>query len=280
MPPKLSIRGLEKAFEINEGFGRTRTVRAIERMDLEVPDGEFVCVIGPSGCGKSTLLMILAGLYPRTAGEIALDGKPLAGPGLNRGVVFQDFALFPWLNVRSNILYGVRQKGVPAGKHEAIARHYIEMMSLQGFERTYPYRLSGGMKQRVAIARALALDPELLLMDEPFGALDAQTRSALQRALVDVWEKTRKTVMFVTHDVREATYLADRVIVMSARPGRITAEVPIGLPRPRDILSPGFVEIERRLAGLIETQRPAPQEPAGAPGARDGNPGQGMASHQ
>ena len=269
MLPKLSIRGLEKAFEVNEGFGRTRTVRAIDRVDLEIPDGEFVCVIGPSGCGKSTLLMILAGLYPRTAGEIALDGKPLSGPGLNRGVVFQDFGLFPWLTVRSNILYGVRQKGIPAGEHEAIAGHYIEMMSLHGFEHTYPYRLSGGMKQRVAIARALALDPELLLMDEPFGALDAQTRSTLQRVLVDVWEKTQKTVMFITHDVREATYLADRVIVMSARPGRITAEVRIALPRPRDILSPGFVEIERKLAGLIETQRPAPQEPAWTRGAEE-----------
>jgi ABC-type nitrate/sulfonate/bicarbonate transport system ATPase subunit len=231
-------------------------------VDLEIPDGEFVCVIGPSGCGKSTLLMILAGLYPRTAGEIFLDGRPLAGPGLNRGVVFQDFALFPWLSVRSNILYGVRQKGVPPREHEAIARHYIEMMSLEGFEHTYPYRLSGGMKQRVAIARALALDPELLLMDEPFGALDAQTRSSLQRVLVDVWQRTRKTVMFITHDVREATFLADRVIVMSARPGRVTEEVRIPLPRPRDILSPGFVEIERKLAGLIESQRPAAQEPA------------------
>ncbi len=169
-------------------------------------------------------------------------------------MVFQDFALFPWLTVRSNILYGVRQKKLPTNSHDAIIKHYIKMMSLQGFEDTYPYRLSGGMKQRVAIARALALDPELLLMDEPFGALDAQTRANLQQVLVEVWQETKKTVMFITHDVREATFLADRVVVMSSRPGRITEEILIGLPRPREILSPEFVELERKLAGLIEKQ--------------------------
>lgn len=254
MSSKLSIRALQKSFVVNEGFGHSRTIHAIERVDLEVKEGEFVCVIGPSGCGKTTLLMILAGLYSKTAGEISLDGTPLTGPGLNRGVVFQDFALFPWLTVRSNILYGVRQKKLLANSHDTIIEHYIKMMSLQGFEDTYPYRLSGGMKQRVAIARALALEPELLLMDEPFGALDAQTRANLQQVLVEVWQETKKTVMFITHDVREATFLADRVVVMSSRPGRITEEILIRLPRPRDILSPEFVELERKLAGLIETQ--------------------------
>ncbi len=254
MPSKLSIKGLQKTFVVNEGFGRTRSIHAIEKMDLEVPEGEFVCIIGPSGCGKSTMLMILAGLYPKSAGDILLDGLPLSGPGLNRGVVFQDFALFPWQNVRTNILYGVRQKKIPASKHDDIVKHYIEMMSLQGFEQTFPNRLSGGMRQRVAIARALALDPELLLMDEPFGSLDAQTRGNLQRVLVDVWEQTKKTIIFITHDVREATFLADRVIVLSARPGRITDDIRVDLPRPRDILSPGFVELERNLAGLIESQ--------------------------
>ncbi len=254
MASKLSIQGLRKTFSVNEGFGSVREIRAIDDVNIEIQDNEFVCIIGPSGCGKSTMLMILAGLYPKSAGEITLDGKPLSGPGLNRGVVFQDFALFPWQDVRSNILYGVRQKRIPESKHEGIANHYIRLMSLQGFEKTFPNRLSGGMRQRVAIARALALEPELLLMDEPFGALDAQTRSALQRVLVDVWEKTKKTVMFITHDVREAAFLADRVIVMSARPGRITEEVKIDLKRPRDILAPDFVEMERYLASLIETQ--------------------------
>ncbi len=254
MSPKLSIRGLQKSFIVNEGFGHIRSIHAIERVDLEMNEGEFLCVIGPSGCGKSTLLMILAGLYPKTAGEIILDGRPLTGPGLNRGVVFQDFALFPWLTVRSNILYGVRQKKISAKFHAEILQHYIKMMSLQGFEDTYPYRLSGGMKQRVAIARALALEPELLLMDEPFGALDAQTRANLQQVLVDVWQETKKTVVFITHDVREATFLADRVVVMSSRPGRITEEITIKLPRPRDILSPEFVELERKLASRIEKQ--------------------------
>ena len=254
MPAKLEIKGLQKTFLVNEGFGHSRKVHAIENVDLEILDGEFVCVIGPSGCGKSTLLMILAGLYPKSGGDIRLDGQPLSEPGLNRGVVFQDFALFPWLSVRENILYGVKQKKISSDKHDGIVEHYIDMMSLKGFEEMFPNRLSGGMRQRVAIARALALDPELLLMDEPFGALDAQTRGNLQRVLVDVWEQTKKTVMFITHDVREATFLADRVVVMSARPGRITDEIIVDLPRPRDILSPKFVETERKLAGLIESQ--------------------------
>ena len=254
MPAKLEIKGLQKTFLVNEGFGHSRKVHAIENVDLEILDGEFVCVIGPSGCGKSTMLMILAGLYPKSGGDIRLDGEPLSEPGLNRGVVFQDFALFPWLSVRENILYGVKQKKISPDKHEGIIEHYIDMMSLKGFEDTFPNRLSGGMRQRVAIARALALDPELLLMDEPFGALDAQTRGNLQRVLVDVWAQTKKTVMFITHDVREATFLADRVVVMSARPGRITDEIIVDLPRPRDILAPKFVEIERNLAGMIESQ--------------------------
>ncbi|MBT3350808.1 MAG: ABC transporter ATP-binding protein [Nitrospinaceae bacterium] len=251
---KLTINNLQKTFIVNEGFGHTRQVHAIENVNLEVGDGEFVCVIGPSGCGKSTMLMIVAGLYPKSGGDILLDNNPLSEPGLNRGIVFQDFALFPWLTVRENILYGVKQKKTPTEKHDEIINHYIEMMSLKGFEDTFPNRLSGGMRQRVAIARALALDPELLLMDEPFGALDAQTRANLQRVLVDVWEQTKKTVMFITHDVREATFLADRVIVMSARPGRITEEIVVDLPRPRDILAPEFVETERKLASLIESQ--------------------------
>lgn len=248
---KLVINSLQKTFVVNEGFGHSRHVQAIENVSLEVTDGEFVCVIGPSGCGKSTMLMIMAGLYPKTGGEIFLDGQPLSEPGLNRGVVFQDFALFPWLSVRENILYGVKQKKIPEDKHNGIVDHYIEMMSLQGFEHTFPNRLSGGMRQRVAIARALALDPELLLMDEPFGALDAQTREELQELTVDIWQKTKKTVLYVTHNLSEAVFLGTRVVVFIPNPGRIREILTIDMPRPRDALSTEFIHIQRHINDLI-----------------------------
>ncbi|MFQ5894766.1 MAG: ABC transporter ATP-binding protein [Nitrospinota bacterium] len=264
MNAKLIIRGLRKVFTIKEGLGRTSEVLALDGLNLTVREGEFVTVLGPSGCGKSTLLMILAGLYEKTAGEILLDGRSLERPGLDRGVVFQDFALFPWLTVKGNIRYGLRQKGIGRAEQEERIRHYISLMALDGFDEVYPNRLSGGMKQRVAIARALAYDPEILLMDEPFGSLDAQTRANLQRVLVEVWQKTHKTVVFITHDVREAAFLADRVIVLSARPGRVMREVPVPLARMRDILVPEFVRVERELASLIEAQTPAPQEAAWA----------------
>ncbi|MBI3077204.1 MAG: ABC transporter ATP-binding protein, partial [Deltaproteobacteria bacterium] len=213
-----------------------------------------VTLLGPSGCGKSTLLMIVAGLYPKTAGEVLLDGCPIDRPGLDRGVVFQEFALFPWLSVKNNIRFGLQMKGVPREEHDRIIRGFVELVGLEGFEDIYPHRLSGGMKQRVGIARALAYDPELLLLDEPFGALDAQTRASLQRMLVGIWEKTRKTVLFVTHSIREAVFLSDKVCVLTARPGRVLDVVPIELPRPRNMLSAEFFDYERRLAGLISGQ--------------------------
>jgi NitT/TauT family transport system ATP-binding protein len=249
--PKLVVRNLRKVFQIDEGFGRYSSIMAIDNVNLEVNDGELITLIGPSGCGKSTLLMILAGLYEKSAGDVLLDGRPIIEPGLDRGVVFQEFALFPWLTVRNNICFGLKMKGVPASEHDRIVKHYLKMVKLDDFEKIFPHRLSGGMKQRVGIARALAYSPELLLMDEPFGALDAQTRTSLQKMLVDIWAETKKTILFVTHSVREAVYLSDRIVVLSRRPSKVRTIINVDLPRPRQRLSEAFIRHEEELEELI-----------------------------
>jgi NitT/TauT family transport system ATP-binding protein len=200
---------------------RGRAVQALDDVSLSVANREFVALLGPSGCGKSTLLYLIGGFLPVEAGAIRIDDKPVPGPGPDRGIVFQHFALFPWKTVRGNILYGLERQGMPKAEREKRALDFIELVGLSGFEDSYPSQLSGGMKQRTAIARTLAFDPKILLMDEPFGALDAQTRGLMQRELLAIWQRTPKTVIFVTHDVQEAVLLADRVAVMSARPGRI-----------------------------------------------------------
>jgi NitT/TauT family transport system ATP-binding protein len=202
---------------------RGRPLLALDGVSLEVRPREFVAVLGPSGCGKSTLLYLIGGFLPVEQGRILVDGSPVGGPGPDRGIVFQHFALFPWKTVRANVLYGLERAGLPREEREARARSFIGLVGLGGFEDAYPSQLSGGMKQRAAIARTLAVDPKILLMDEPFGALDAQTRSLMQGELLAVWQRTPKTVIFVTHDVQEAVYLSDRVAVMSARPGRVKA---------------------------------------------------------
>jgi ABC-type nitrate/sulfonate/bicarbonate transport system ATPase subunit len=250
-PIKLKVQDLGMVFTIDEGLGRTSQVIALEKVKFEVRSGEFVSLLGPSGCGKSTLLMILAGLYEKTSGEAALDGHPITQPGFDRGVVFQEFAVFPWLTVAGNVRFGMRMKGISKDQRDPMVNRLMGLVELNGFEDIYPFRLSGGMKQRVGIARALALDPDVLLMDEPFGALDAQTRSSLQKLLVQVWLETQKTVLFVTHSVREATYLSDRVLVMSPRPGHIAEEIKIDLPRPRDALSVEFLNYERKVAETL-----------------------------
>ena len=200
---------------------RGREVLALDAVSLEVRQSEFIALLGPSGCGKSTLLYLIGGFLPVEKGEIRVDGKPVAGPGPDRGIVFQHFALFPWKTVRGNVLYGLERQGMAKAEREKRAMEYIELVGLHGFEDSYPSQLSGGMKQRAAIARTLAFDPKILLMDEPFGALDAQTRGLMQMELLRIWQRTPKTVIFVTHDVQEAVLLSDRVAVMTARPGRI-----------------------------------------------------------
>ena len=202
-----------------------RPVLALEDVSLDITAREFVALLGPSGCGKSTLLYLIGGFLPTETGRIVIEGKPVAAPGPDRGIVFQHFALFPWKTVRANVLYGLERMGLAREKRETRAQSFINLVGLTGFEDSYPSQLSGGMRQRTAIARTLAFDPKILLMDEPFGALDAQTRGLMQSELLSIWERTPKTVLFVTHDVQEAVYLADRVAVMSARPGRIIAIV-------------------------------------------------------
>jgi len=207
--------------------------RALEPIDLKIADNDFVTIIGPSGCGKSTLLRLVAGLDQPTTGRILLNGKPVSAPGPDRGMVFQSYTLFPWLSVADNIAFGLREKGVPARERAKIVDEWLANVGLADFAQHYPKQLSGGMQQRTAIARALANDPAILLLDEPFGALDNQTRALMQELLLGIWERERKTVLFVTHDIEEAIFLASRVLVMTARPGRIKADVIIDLPHPR-----------------------------------------------
>ena len=207
-----------------------RGVKALDGVDLDVRQGEFVSIVGPSGCGKSTLLYLLGGFLRPSGGTLAVDGRPITAPGIDRGVVFQEYALFPWLTVFDNIAYGLREKGVPASERPAIVERYIATIGLSGFERRFPRELSGGMKQRVALARTFAYEPDILLLDEPFGALDSQTREVMQDELLRLWRSTGKTVLMVTHDVSEAVYLSDRVCIMSQRPGRIVEEIDVALP--------------------------------------------------
>jgi NitT/TauT family transport system ATP-binding protein len=210
-----------------------RPVRALDDITFDVGDDEFVAIVGPSGCGKSTLLYLVGGFLPLLEGKILVDGRPIERPGPDRGIVFQHFALFPWKTVRQNVLYGLELKRMEPARRKALAQQFIDLVKLTGFEDVYPSQLSGGMKQRVAIARTLVTDPKVLLMDEPFGALDAQTRGLLQEELLAIWSNSRKTVLFVTHDVQEAVLLADRVVVMTARPGKVKAVIDVDLPRPR-----------------------------------------------
>ena len=226
----LRIEGVSKTFS-----GRTGVVEALRPVEMDIVAGEFVCLLGPSGCGKSTLLSIIAGLEEASSGTVLADERIVRGPGTDRVLLFQEAALFPWLDVQRNVEFGLRQAGKPAKERAATARRFIELVHLKGFERSYVHQLSGGMRQRVAIARALAIDPAILLMDEPFGALDALTRDRLHAELESIWASTRKTVVFVTHNVREAVALGDRVLVFSPRPGRIVQEFRIDLPRPRSL---------------------------------------------
>ncbi len=230
------------------------TVRALDEINLEVQKGEVICILGPSGCGKSTLLNIVAGFLPPSGGEVRVDGRPVIEPGPDRGFVFQEFALFPWRTVLENIEFGPVLKGMEKADRHARARELIQRIHLTGFEDKYPFELSGGMKQRVGIARALANDPEVLLMDEPFGALDAQTRRVMQEELLKLLGETKKTVLFVTHAIDEAIVLADRVMVMTARPGQVKALLGVDLPRPRERTSPEFNELYRMMDDLIRVE--------------------------
>jgi ABC-type nitrate/sulfonate/bicarbonate transport system ATPase subunit len=250
----LRVAGVTRTFP---GQRRNAPTLALQPTDLVVSPGEFVAILGPSGCGKSTLLRIVAGLDQPTGGTVTLDGAPVTAPGPDRGMVFQSYTLFPWLTVEQNIRFGLAERGVPDAEQRAISERFIARTGLKGFENHWPRQLSGGMQQRCALARALANDPEILLLDEPFGALDHQTRELMQELLLEIWEADRKTVLFVTHDIDEAIFLANRVVVMSARPGRIKVEVTVPLPYPRDWTmktTPDFAALKARLMGEIREE--------------------------
>jgi len=241
--PHIEISDVSLTYDTPSGL-----VPGVAGVSFAIEQSEFVCIVGPSGCGKSTLLNIIAGFLSPSAGEIRIGGQPVTGHGLDRGVVFQDFAqLFPWRTALGNVTFGLEMKGIGKAERERIAFEQLKLVKLEKFVKSYPHHLSGGMQQRVAIARALAYNPSVLLMDEPFAALDALTRDDMQRLLADVWRETRKTVVYVTHNVAEAVYLADRVVVMTPHPGRVKVEVPIALPRPRDPLSVEFLDYQKQL---------------------------------
>ncbi len=242
----LRVEGISKQFN-----SRGRTVDALKPIDLDVAAGEFVCFLGPSGCGKSTLLSIIAGLEEASNGAILANGEPIRGAGPDRILLFQEAALFPWLDVQGNVEFGLRHAGVSSRERAAIAQKFIEMVHLKGFERSYVHQLSGGMRQRAAIARALAINPAVLLMDEPFGALDALTRDRLHAELESIWAETRKTILFVTHNVREAVALGDRVVLFSPRPGRIVQDFHIDLPRPRHLEDHQLVDITAEILSVL-----------------------------
>ena len=249
----LSIQGVSRTFTSHKGT----STQALLPVDFDVKENDFVTILGPSGSGKSTMLRIAAGLDFPTTGQVLLDGNVVDGPGADRGMVFQSYTLFPWLTVAQNIRFGLREKGVSEALQKERSDYFIAKVGLRGFENHFPKQLSGGMQQRTAIARALANDPKILLMDEPFGALDNQTRVLMQELLLGIWEAERKTVMFVTHDIDEAIFMANRVAVFSARPGRIKADIPVNLPHPRHYTvktSPEFMELKARLTEEIRAE--------------------------
>ena len=256
----LSVAGVSKSFR--SGQGETLALRAT---DLRVAENDFVTILGPSGCGKSTLLRIVAGLEQPTDGEVLLDGRRIEGPGADRGMVFQSYTLFPWLTVLDNVCFGLRERGLPRPQQLEIANAFIDQVGLRGFEHHFPKQLSGGMQQRTAIARALANGPRILLMDEPFGALDHQTRELMQELLLGIWEAERKTVLFVTHDIDEAVFMGTRVVVMSARPGRIKLDRPVPIAHPRHYsvkTTPAFSEIKAELTEQVRVEVRAAQAAA------------------
>ncbi|MBI3090774.1 MAG: ABC transporter ATP-binding protein [Candidatus Tectomicrobia bacterium] len=254
MPTKLEIKDLCKGFT---SLRSEQSLPVFSGLELRVAENEFICIVGPSGCGKTTFLRILDGLIPFDSGEILLDGQRVIKPGIDKGFVFQDSSLLPWRTVVDNIILGLELHGTPRREARARARHYVELVGLRGFENHYPYELSGGMQQRVNLARALIIEPQVLLMDEPFASLDAQTREIMQLELLKTWGGTRKTVLFVTHQIEEAVYLADRVVVFSSRPATIKAEIPIELTRPRPLAvkrSPQFLAYIDRIWSMIEAE--------------------------
>lgn len=251
---KLRIETVSRVFP---GVRGGEPTRALEPATLNVEDNDFITILGPSGCGKSTLLRIVAGLDQPTTGSVLLDGVAVREPGPDRGMVFQSYTLFPWLTVRQNICFGLREKGVPEKNQAEIAAHFIEQVGLRGFENHFPKMLSGGMQQRTALARALANDPKILLLDEPFGALDNQTRALMQELLLGIWEQHKKTVLFVTHDIDEAIFMANRVLVMTARPGKVKCDIAIDLPHPRHYTvktTPEFAAYKARLTEEIRVE--------------------------
>jgi NitT/TauT family transport system ATP-binding protein len=257
-PVIMSVRDLKKSFGAK---GSTHT--AFDHVSLEIHRREFICVVGPSGCGKSTLARIVAGLDEATCGRILLDERDVAGPGPDRGMVFQGYTLFPWLTVRRNVMFGLQMRGKSQDTATAEARQWLDMVGLAKFENLYPHELSGGMKQRVAIARALANEPRILIMDEPFAALDAQTRCQMQAYLLQIWKKVDVTILFITHDLDEAAYLADRILVMGCNPGRVAEFIENPVPRPRteaQFLSPAFLALKKRLEEHIHPPADAPEK--------------------
>lgn len=250
--PRLRIKDVRLEYAT-----RSKTVVAIDNISIDVPDNQFAVIVGPSGCGKSSLLYLVAGLAEPTSGQILLGNEEVDGPGPDRGMVFQSYTLFPWLTVRENVEFGLKRRKVPAAEREEIVNRYLNETGLAAFHDAYPKQLSGGMMQRVAIARALANDPKILLMDEPFGALDSQTRNSMQKLLLRVWEEHRKTVLFVTHDIDEAILLGDRIYVMTARPGRLKEEIVVPIPRPRSmdmVLEPEFIAVKRQILELLKNE--------------------------
>jgi len=248
----LHINDVSKVFVSEKG----EMVEALSHIDLEVDDTEFICILGPSGCGKTTLLRIIAGLEDASSGSVETVRGDAGGAAPKTAMIFQEYSLYPWRSVLDNIAFGLELGGASREAMNEAAQRYVELVGLKGFEQSYPYELSGGMRQRVAVARALAIEPDVLLMDEPFGALDAQTRNRLQKEILEIWDKTRKTILFVTHSVDEAVYLADRIVVLTGRPGSVRELISIGLPRPRDRTSAEFAAIRRHVLDMMNESMP------------------------